>query len=529
MLNKIFKILGWVCSLFFLILSMAFLTEGISWVFFIGLSALCNPLFMAFLNKKKKKPKTGIQAILFIVLFVLGMAFSPDTITDTMNKTPLTSNNDSISNEGKKPSNEAKDNQSKSEGNMTGETTADDVTNSDLESSSSKNQTASSTSKSAETDKNKTKDKASKGTTNHASTDKSSLCKVHFIDVGQGDSILIEADDHYMLIDAGENNQGTTVVNYLKEQGVKKLDYVIGTHPHSDHIGGLDTVINSFDIGKVILPDVIHTTKTFEDVLDAIAENGLKITKAAVGNTYSLGASSFTIVAPNASDYDELNDYSVSIKLTNGENSFLFTGDAEKLSEAQMLSNGIDLSADVLKLGHHGSSTSSHDKFLDEVDPVYAVISVGVDNSYGHPHKETLQNLKNRNIKVFRTDIQNTIIFTSDGKNITMNKDPYTITQSDLKNSNALTTSGKKDDSKSANTGGSSNSYISNNTNKSNTSKNNNPGKSDSRDIIVHITNTGSKYHVAGCRHLKSDIEVTLDEALAKGLEPCGTCNPPTK
>ena len=448
---------------------------------------------------KKKKPKFGILAILFAALFVLGMTFSPDTIIGTKNNTPLTSNNDSILNEGKKPENEAKDNQSKPEGNMTGETTADDVTNGN------------------------------------------SLCKVHFIDVGQGDSILIEADEHYMLIDAGENNQGTTVVNYLKEQGVKKLDYVIGTHPHSDHIGGLDTVIHSFDIGKVILPDVIHTTKTFEDVLDAIAENGLKITKAVVGNTYSLGASSFTIVAPNASDYDELNDYSVSIKFTNGENSFLFTGDADKLSETQMLSNGIDLSADVLKLGHHGSSTSSHDKFLDEVVPDYAVISVGADNPYGHPHRETLQNLKNRNIKVFRTDKQNTIIFTSNGENITVNKEPYTITQSDLKNSTTGSSGDKEEDSRSSSKErssskgrssskeDSSNLYTSSNTNKSSTSGKNNPDKSNSRNIIVHITNGGSKYHVAGCPHLKSDIEVTLDEALAKGLEPCGTCNPPTK
>lgn len=521
MLNKVFKILGWLCSLFFLILSMTFLKEGISWIFFIGLTALCNPFFIAFLSKKKKKPKARIHVILCIVLFVLGIGFSPDTLTDTNNNTQPTSNGDSISNEGKKPSNEGnkpsnyiKDDQSTPEENTAGESNAKDNDEANNNSNSSKSNT---------------KGESSNDSIDNASTSTTSLSKVHFIDVGQGDSILIEADNHYMLIDAGENNQGTTVVNYLKEQGVKKLDYVIGTHPHSDHIGGLDTVIHSFDVGKVILPDVIHTTKTFEDVLDAIAENGLKITKAVVGNTYSLGASSFTIVAPNASDYDDLNDYSVSIKFINGENSFLFTGDAEKISEAQMLSNDIDLSADVLKLGHHGSSSSSHDKFLDEVKPDYAVICVGVDNSYGHPHKETLQKLKNRNIKVFRTDIQNTIIFTSNGKNITINKDPYTIAQSDFKNNNTVATSGKKDEAKSSNTKGSSNSYTSNNTNKTNTSNNNNPGKSDSRNIIVHITKTGSKYHVGGCRHLKSDIEATLGEALAKGLEPCGTCNPPTK
>lgn len=339
-----------------------------------------------------------------------------------------------------------------------------------------------------------------KETVNNVSTNPSSSSKVHFIDVGQGDAILIEADEHYMLIDAGENNQGITVVNYLKELGIKKLDYVIGTHPHSDHIGGLDNVIHSFDIGKVIMPDVVHTTKTFEDVLDAISEKDLKITKAVAGNTYSLGTSSFTIVAPNASDYKELNDYSVGIKFTNGENSFLLTGDAEELSETQMLNNGMDLSADVLKLGHHGSSTSSHSNFLDVVDPDYAVISAGVDNSYGHPHVETLQELKDRNIKVFRTDIQNTIIFTSDGEHIIVDKEPYSITKSDLlRTTKNNSTTVARDKSK------------------------------DSGNTIVHITSTGRKYHIAGCRFLTVDIEVTLDEALAKGLEPCGTCNPPTK
>lgn len=523
MLNKVFKILGMLCSLFFLVLTMAFIKEGISWIFFLGLSALCNPFFMGFLNKKNKKPKAGIQVILFIVLFVLGMIFSPNTIPYTNGNTKLTNNRDSITKGEKESLNNSKENQSKSDENMDGDSSVEDSHT--LKNNPSDRQITSDSGKRDDTNT----EVSTKSNPNNTSQS-SSFSKVHFIHVGQGDSILIEADGHYMLIDAGENNQGTTVVNYLKEQGVKKLDYVIGTHPHSDHIGGLDVVINSFDIGKVILPDIIHTTKTFEDVLDAIAENTLKISKAVVGNTYSLGGSSFTIVAPNASDYDELNDYSVGVKFTNGENSFLFTGDAEKLSEIQMLRNGIDLTADVLKLGHHGSSTSSHDNFMDEVDPDYAVISVGEDNSYGHPHKETLEYLKDKKIKVYRTDKQNTIIFTSDGENITVNKAPYTITQSELNTSNTLTTSDKKEDTRNSNTDNSTNSYTSSNINTNNSNKlnNNNIDKSNSDNIIVHITNTGSKYHAAGCRYLKSDIEVTLDEALSNGLEPCSTCNPPT-
>lgn len=269
-------------------------------------------------------------------------------------------------------------------------------------------------------------------TTDVSKVEETSNMKVHFIDVGQGDATLIESNKHYMLIDAGENNTGSVVVSYLKDQGVEKLDYVIGTHPHSDHIGGLDTVIDSFTIGKVIMPDITHTTKTFEDVLDAIANKNLKITKAVVGKEYTLGTASFIIISPNGTSYSDLNDYSVGIKLTNGNNSFLLTGDAEELSEQEMLRNGIDLSADVLKLGHHGSSYSSADSFLDAVKPTYAMISAGMDNQYDHPNIETLQAMFERKIKVYRTDKQGTVIFTSDGEHITVDSDAYTITSLEI-------------------------------------------------------------------------------------------------
>ena len=190
--------------------------------------------------------------------------------------------------------------------------------------------------------------------------------EVHFLDVGQGDSALIRSGEHTMLIDAGENDQGDVVVSYLKDLGIKRLDYVIGTHPHSDHIGGLDTVIRAFDVGTVILPPKEHTTKTFEDVLDAIEEKGLSITKPVVGTKYSLGNASFCIIAPNGDYGDDLNNWSVGLRITNGDCSFLFTGDAESQAEsADMAANGISLKSDVLKLGHHGSSTSSSPLFLD--------------------------------------------------------------------------------------------------------------------------------------------------------------------
>ena len=263
-------------------------------------------------------------------------------------------------------------------------------------------------------------------------TKQSGVVEVHFIDVGQGDSILIEAEDSSMLIDAGENNYGLHVVDYLKSQDISNLDYVIGTHPHSDHIGGLDTVLKTCSVDKIIMPDVVHTTKTFDNVLTTIEENNLKLTRAVAGDVYRLGPASFTILAPVASSYQDINNYSIVIRLTYEDTSFLFTGDAEALSEKEILASGLDLSADVLKLGHHGSAYSSSDAFLDAVDPSYAVISVGKDNDYGHPHSQTLQAVKDGNIKLYRTDVQGTIVFTTDGKNISVNTQDYTITENDL-------------------------------------------------------------------------------------------------
>lgn len=342
----------------------------------------------------------------------------------------------------------------------------------------------------------------------------SGIMKVHFIDVGQGDAILAESGGQYLLIDAGENTQGDAVCSYLRSLGVSRLDYIICTHPHSDHIGGMDTVISSFDAGIIIMPDVIETTRTFEAVLDAISAKGLTITKAAVGTSYALGSGSFRIIAPNGSGYDDINDYSVGIRLTNGSNSFLLAGDAEALSEREMLESGTSLSADVLKLGHHGSSYSSSDDFLDAVDPSYAVISVGTGNQYGHPSSEILASVSERDIQIFRTDRQGTIIFTSDGNSLTVST---VLGASSTNSSDPSTSSGPVSDSGSAPADASASDAV--------------MAGSEPIDgnVIVHTTKTGKKYHSAGCIYLKSDIAATLDEALARGLEPCSECSPPVK
>ncbi|GAW92474.1 MBL fold metallo-hydrolase [Calderihabitans maritimus] len=271
----------------------------------------------------------------------------------------------------------------------------------------------------------------------------SGTLKVHFIDVGQADSILVQLPSgQNILIDGGNNDDGSLIVNYLKQEGVKRLDHVIGTHPHEDHIGGLDAAIRSFEVGKVYFPKVAHTTITFENLLLAIKDKDLKITPAKAGVKLDAGQGVEAVfVAPNSSSYDDLNNYSAVLKLTYGSTSFLFTGDAEAQSEGEMLRAGYNLRADVLKVGHHGSSSSTTPAFLKAVSPKYAVISVGRNNKYGHPHFETLAKLSEAGVQVFRTDLQGTIVATSDGKTVTFNKKASPLKERAPDNSHAADSS----------------------------------------------------------------------------------------
>ncbi len=248
---------------------------------------------------------------------------------------------------------------------------------------------------------------------------------VHFLDVGQGDCTLITCGEHAMLIDAGDNNMGTTVEMYLKKQNITKLDYVIGTHPDADHIGGMDVVIYKFDCDTIILPEFEKDTKTYRDVIDTINNKNYKITRPKTGQAYGLGQAQFTIISPVSDDYgDDANNYSVGIRLVFGDTSFLLAGDAEEEAEEDMLESGEELKADVYKASHHGSKSSNTEEFMEAVRPEYAVISCGEDNTYGHPHAQTLNTFRSMGIKVFRTDEQGAIIIKSDGKELTFNCSP---------------------------------------------------------------------------------------------------------
>ena len=247
--------------------------------------------------------------------------------------------------------------------------------------------------------------------------------EIHYIDIGQGDSTLIKCGEHAMLIDAGENDCGTQIQNYLNSQNVTKLDYIIGTHPHSDHIGGMDVIIYKFDCDVVMMPDVSNNTKTYRDVISAMKSRNYVNTAPKPGDTYKLGDAEFTIIAPSRT-YDDYNNDSIGLILKYGDRKFLFTGDAEEEAEADIVKTGIDIDCDVYQVGHHGSRTSSSETLLNAANPAYAVISCAEGNSYGHPHAQTLNEFRYRGIKVYRTDEQGTIVCTTDGIELKWNCSP---------------------------------------------------------------------------------------------------------
>lgn len=242
---------------------------------------------------------------------------------------------------------------------------------------------------------------------------------VTYLNVGQGDSELIQVNGINMLIDSGTNAGANDLVKDLKNRGIKTIDIAIATHPHEDHIGGMDEVLENFDVKSFYAPKVAHTTKTYENMLKAVKNEGLKIKQIKEGTKIDLGKDTeVQVYSPVKSQYEELNNYSPVMKISYGQNSFMFTGDAESLVEKEILNENKDLKADVLKLGHHGSHSSTSEEFLKAVDPSIAIVSCAKDNKYGHPHKETMSNLKKAGITVYETFRDGDITISSNGKKL---------------------------------------------------------------------------------------------------------------
>lgn len=332
-----------------------------------------------------------------------------------------------------------------------------------------------------------------------------STMEVHFIDVGQGDATLIKCGDAAMLIDAGDDSKGTLIQNYLRKQGVEKLDYLILTHPDSDHIGGAPVIITKFKVDQVFMSDYEKDTKTYMKVIQALDDKRMTWTTPEVGSIHMLDTARFTIIGPGEK-YDDPNNASVALILRNGSNKFLFSGDAEEAAEADILKTKIRLSADVYKVGHHGSKTASGSEFLEAINPAYAVISCAEGNSYGHPHAEPLNNLRARKVKVFRTDEQGSIIASSDGQNITWNcapSDSWQVGEQNVKS--AVKTPVPEPVIKT-------------------------PESTDTTELSYVLNVKTKKFHLPSCSSLpttnREDSGLSRESVIGQGYVPCKKCNP---
>ena len=310
---------------------------------------------------------------------------------------------------------------------------------------------------------------------------------VHFIDVGQADAALVICDGHYMLIDGGNAEDSDLVYSYLERHGAKNLDYIVASHAHEDHIGGLSGALNYAAVGTAFSPVTEYSSKVFQNLVKYLGEQGKSLTVPEPGDTFHLGSAQVEILGP-VQEYDDTNDTSIVLRIDYGDTSFLFTGDMETGAEGDLMDSGANLKADVLKAGHHGSDTSTSYRFLREVMPKYTVISVGEGNSYGHPSDEVLGRFRDAGTEVYRTDMQGHIIAESDGKTVTFRTEKEADTATNPTGSAALQ---------------------------------------------YYIGNSGTKkFHLPDCASAQSIQEekqvvfLARLQAVLAGYEPCGRCKP---
>ncbi|MCI1966846.1 MAG: MBL fold metallo-hydrolase [Oscillospiraceae bacterium] len=476
--KKAIDILLWVLSIFFMLSTVTLLSTTWTAIFFILPAALLNPVINDLLkNKMGFNNKNWIKVCSVVIPIIIYSAVAPKVATTSTNTAMPSSQNSSV------VSSAASSSKPSAESSESSESSQNQEVSSNLLPSavSTVNQAG------------------------NAPTLGAKL-KIHYIDVGQGDSELLELPNgQTMLIDAGNRENGAQVVSYIQGLGHSKIDYLVATHPHADHIGGMTTVVNSLNIGQVYMPKKSTNTKTFENLLSAVKNKGLKVNTAKSGvNMLTAGNLNIDIIAPVDMTGSDLNQYSAVVKVTYGANKFLFMGDSGEPSESQITA---DVSADVLKVGHHGSNTSTSQVFLNKVRPKYAVVEVGAGNSYGHPTAATLSKLQKIGATVYRTDNDGTIIFTSDAKTITVDKKASNKQEQAPPVSQKPAATVQKPSSKAP-------AVVAPST--------------DNQSVTVYITDTGSKYHRDGCRYLKkSKHPISLKDAKAQGYGPCSRCNPP--
>ncbi len=354
-----------------------------------------------------------------------------------------------------------------------------------------------------------------------AEPDASGSFEVHFIDVGQADAALVFCDGHAMLIDGGNAADSSLIYTYLKDRSVDYLDCIVCTHAHEDHVGGLAGALNYATAGCALCPVTSYDSRAFNSFVTYLGKQGVEITVPAAGGSFSLGSASVQILGPIRLDAPDPNNTSIVLRVVYGNTSFLFTGDAEREEEQDILAAGYELESTVLKVGHHGSETSTTYPFLREIMPQYAVISVGADNSYGHPTEETLSRLRDAGAQVYRTDLQGDIVCTSDGETVSFaverNADADTLgsagrapaeaepgTESGEDPAGGESGAGQQDDSAQAGSG---------------------------TDYVLN-TNT-HKFHIPSCSSVKQMKESnklfyngTREEVIGMGYDPCKRCNP---